>query len=433
MKHFWPHRLVGRLGFTIIGTHFILALIRWIRRSIIAIIKKKTRPRFILISETGLHRRFIKASRDNAVFFTHTRTEANFQSKNTEEHVKPPVPSGPCRERMTVKHWSCFRILGMGMTFDFALGLALIAGSLGSLIIVFNNYATYTESNGDEGDMRIYINSLYLVASSLINNFKFFPIFLLFGYLGYSVTLWRRFVEQGTLIQGRLHDVCILVGGAVIDPTDEKTRKSLYRIYRYITVAHFLCYSSLSESLSKKSLSDLMVHGLLLQNEVNILEQSGNKTRDTLCGWLSLEIQSGLRNNRLDTTANAPLINSIARFRGYMGQLHDFKDFSNPNIWASNMMLVVNTNIILLTLGMPWTLYIPSTTMYVPWITTLAVYVSCLSYLTTMEMIIRLENCFEGEDDIINIDAFIAGSEQTAFALLRVGFDDDKRVVTGSV
>ena len=38
-------------------------------------------------------------------------------------------------------------------------------------------------------------------------------------------------------------------------------------------------------------------------------------------------------------------------------------------------------------------------------------------------MIINLENCYEGEDDIINPDTFLAGSEQTAFALLRVSFD----------
>ena len=31
--------------------------------------------------------------------------------------------------------------------------------------------------------------------------YAFFPSFLLFGYLGYSVSLWRRFVEQGTFIQ----------------------------------------------------------------------------------------------------------------------------------------------------------------------------------------------------------------------------------------
>jgi hypothetical protein len=428
IRYFWPKIIIGRIGFMGFIIHILLSIFCWIKSAVWEVMHGSWPPKCNLMAETSLHRRFVDASTSNAVFFSHIRSEKNFLRSNTESHVRPPKASAPCRERMMVKNWSSFRVLGMSTTFDFSLGIALISGSLGSLIIVFHNYASYTELHGDGGNMRIYINGLKIVASILINNFKFFPVFLLFGYLGYSVTLWRRFVEQGTFIQGRLHDVCIIVGGSVIDPTDNDTRKLLYRIYRYLNVAHFLCYSNLNKHLSNKNLSDLINFGLLTQEEVTILEISCNKARDTVCGWLSLEIQEGLRNGKLDTTANAPLINSIARFRGYLGQLHDFFDFSNPNVWASNMMLVVNTNIVLLSLGLPWVLYIHSTTVYTPWITTFAVCISCLCYWTTIEMIIKLENCYEGEDDVINPDSFISGSEQTSFALLRVSFDDNERI-----
>jgi hypothetical protein len=43
-------------------------------------------------------------------------------------------------------------------------------------------------------------------------------------------------------------------------------------------------------------------------------------------------------------------------------------------------------------------------------------------------MIIKLENCYEGEDDVINPDSFISSSEQTSFALLRVSFDDYNKI-----
>lgn len=429
MRYLCPSKKLARLGITGFIIHLLLAISNWIHNAIKFIFRCSYPPKFSLITETRMHTNFIKASTSSFVFFSHIRTEKNFMRTNSEEHVRPPKALVPCRERMKVKHWSSFRILGMGAIFDYSLGLAFISGSLGSLIIVFYNYAEFTDSYGDNGNMRIYIDGLGVVASELINNFKFFPVFLLFGYLGYSVTLWRRFVEQGTLIQGRIHDICIMVGGAVIDPNDSDTRKILYRIYRYVTVAHFLCYSSLNKKLSEKKLIDLIEFGLLTSNEVSILKVANNKARDTLCGWISQEVQEGLRNGKLDTTANAPLIHSIARYRGYLGQLHDFFDFANPNIWASNMMLVVNTNIILLTLGLPWILYIKSTTVYVPWITTFAVCISCLCYWTTIEMIIRLENCYEGSEDVINPDTFISGSEQTAFALLRVRFDDTKRLL----
>ena len=428
LRYFFPTKIAGRIGISGFIIHIILAISLWIRNVIWSIMQRSYPPKFVLISETSQHRKFVEASTSKAVFFTHIRNETNFLRSNTELHVRPPNVPAPCRERMTVKHWSSFRVLGMGATVDFSLGLALISGSIGSLIIVFYNYADYTEINGDGGNMRIYLEGIGVVSSVLINNFKFFPVFLLFGYLSYSVTLWRRFVEQGTLIQGRLHDICIMIGGAVINPSDNDTRKFLYRIYRYVTVAHFLCYSSLNKSLSDKKLKDLVNFGLLTPNEVKILEVSHNKARDTLCAWLSSEVQEGLRNGRIDTTANAPLVHGIARFRGYMGALHDLFDFANPNSWASNMMLVVNTNIIIIALGLPWILYIQSTTMYVPWITIFAVFISCVCYWTIIDMIIKLESCYEGEEDVINTDAFIAGSEQTAFALLRVRFDDNKRL-----
>ena len=428
MRYLCPSKIVARIGITGFIIHLLLAISSWLYSAVISIMHCSYPKKFSLIIETRIHKAFVKASTNESVFFSHIRNEENFMCSNTELHIRPPKALAPCRERMTVKNWSPFRILGMGAIFDYSLGLAFIAGSLGSLIIVFYNYAAFTELNGDKGNMRIYIDGLGLVAAELINNFKFFPVFLLFGYLGYSVTLWRRFVEQGTLIQGRIHDICIMLGGAVINPDDISTRKILYRIYRYITVAHFLCYSSLNKNLSEKKIHDLIDFGLLTSNEILILKKASNKARDTICGWISQEVQEGLRNNIFDSTANAPLIHAIARYRGYLGQLHDFFDFANPNIWASNMMLVVNTNIILLTLGLPWILYIKSTTVYIPWITTFAVCISCLCYWTTIEMIIKLENCYEGEEDVINPDSFIAGSEQTAFALLRVRFDDKKRL-----
>ena len=422
-KHFCSNILISRLGITGFLIHLTFAVYEWLKNSVISLCNCRYPRKFRIKTETRMHNMFVKVSKEAAVFFSHIRSEENFLCSNSEKHTRPPSPTVHCRERMTVKNWSPFRVLGMGATFDFSIGLSLISGSLGSLIIIFYNYANYLEHMGDEGNMKIYIEGIRIVASELINNFKFFPVFLLFGYLGYSVTLWRRFVEQGTLIQGRLHDICIMVGGSIINPKNTDTRKLIYRIYRYVTVSHFLCYSSLNENLSNKKLENLIHFGLLTPEEVSILNVSDNKKRDTLCGWLSIEIQDGLRKGILDTTDNGPLIHSVARFRGYMGALHDLFDFSNPNIWASNMMLVVNTYIVILSLGLPWVLHIESTTIYVPWITILAVCISCLCYWTTTKMIINLENCYEGEDDIINPDTFLAGSEQTAFALLRVSFD----------
>jgi hypothetical protein len=47
---------------------------------------------------------------------------------------------------------------------------------------------------------------------------KFFPIFLLIGYLKWAVGRWGNFVELGYSIQGRIHDIGLLVSDMADPP-----------------------------------------------------------------------------------------------------------------------------------------------------------------------------------------------------------------------
>jgi len=61
-----------------------------------------------------------------------------------------------------------------------------------------------------------------------------------------------------------------------------------------------------------------------------------------------------------------------------------------------------------------------------------ATFLTVVCYWTTTCMIVEIETCYQGDNDVINPDAYIAGSEQTAFALLRVRLDDAARLGGGA-
>ena len=87
------------------------------------------------------------------------------------------------------------------------------------------------------------------MSKQILNAFAFFPVFLLFGFLTYVASLWRRFVEMGTFVQGKIHKTAILAGGAVVDPACEKTKARMWKLYRYLNVAHLLCYYDIAPHL----------------------------------------------------------------------------------------------------------------------------------------------------------------------------------------
>ena len=69
---------------------------------------------------------------------------------------------------------------------------------------------------------------------------QFFPIFLLIGFLNYYVNRWSLFMKLGYSIQGRMQDVGLLVGGGLTDVPE--ARKSAFKIYRLLNLAHMLTY-----------------------------------------------------------------------------------------------------------------------------------------------------------------------------------------------
>ena len=120
-------------------------------------------------------------------------------------------------------------------------------------------------------------------------DYDFYPVFLLVGYIGYVVERWRLFMRNCHETQAKIHDVALLCGGSILGSPTTKIRRKLYRIYRYLNLIHALTFKSVSPTLGPMDLEIDFVRTLRLLevDEADELLAMGNKQRDAVIGWLT--------------------------------------------------------------------------------------------------------------------------------------------------
>ena len=117
---------------------------------------------------------------------------------------------------------------------------------------------------------------------------KFFPIFLLIGYVGYAVQRHRNFQDCLQIIWGRYVEIAHHVGSAVQNPEDPEAQENLFQIYRYLTVALFFTFKGYNPWYKVVSFVDLYTMGLVTDSEIISLEGlSDSRVTSTLLAWVS--------------------------------------------------------------------------------------------------------------------------------------------------
>jgi hypothetical protein len=117
--------------------------------------------------------------------------------------------------------------------------------------------------------------------AEVLVGYRFFPAFLLLGLLSYIVERWRDFLTNCHTVQARFHDIGVAVGASIVDPSSLRVRKELYKLYRYMNVAHAKTYASVCAALPQSSRA-CIAQRLLTEEEVKILEPMENKSRRVL-------------------------------------------------------------------------------------------------------------------------------------------------------
>jgi len=168
--------------------------------------------------------------------------------------------------------------------------------------------------------------------------------------------------------------------------------------------------------------------GLLTPKELAILLPMKNKMRDTVCAWISSEIQQGIYSGILNPACQTTCLDNVCFLRAKMAAFHDQFNTNQPALYASLMVFVVDVLIFLLLLGAPVQLFVHGTSQCFQWWVVLGVMLITLPFLCTSTIIKLLQQPYhrdhvDDHGDVFNVDALMGSTEQCIFASLRSRFD----------
>jgi len=378
-------------------------------------------------------------------FVNTSRNEINFIRNNMDPCLDIPNPYGPEYDpKHTVgsfypitSFWesSLCQVKGLciikSSVIIGTLGIALMSSALSSLMWIIIHFEREC-SIADFELEKIWFKEISDGWERIINGYKFYPIFLISGYIAYMVARWRDFFVNCHTIQARIHDVALLTGSSPTFPVSHPVRQKLYKIYRYLNLVHALCYKSVSPTVGPLQIETDFVDrlGLLLPEEVEVLLPMDNKIRDTVVAWLSSDVLDLLHTEGVRSDYVLELAASIRELRSICARHHDLFVRDNPNMYLDVLSAVVNLWLFLVILGYPFSLAVYTPHGYrgllppsAQPITAIGVFVLVCSMRVALCFVTRLRNPFSWTADRIKVDSLMAGSDRTVFAFLRARFD----------
>jgi len=372
-------------------------------------------------------------------FLSHVRSFRNFTRSNVDANLcRPSNPFSPSRWTGVIDRRSIYRYV---MTTDAfipvfleALGIGLLSSSLGSLFYLLLNHEVYQDDDAAfragqalTSDTSI-ANMLAMTAVAtrdITSSFKFFPTFLLIGYVGYIVTRWQNYQSLGFGVQGRIHDIGVMVGGSLKQPEQPETQQFVFRIYRYLNLVHLLLYKTKNAWFSDLTSEDYVSLGLMTPEEAQILEPMDNMMRDCVVGWLSCEVQSAIEKGICERSMAVSCIDNVGYLRGKCASFHDMFETNHPNTWATLMQAVVDMLICIYVVGTALTAFNYEQGCFQPFCLIFTIFLS-LPFLCCSRIFRQLSNPYVGRHDTLSVDALMSSTEQSIFATLRSKFDHSK-------
>ena len=187
------------------------------------------------------------------VFFGHTRTLSNFVLPNMDSGLKTPPPPPAPIWNAGFSRSTLYRSLLLSNSLRTILlqdfGFGILMGSVGTMCNLCFRFEAYTQPGffvdtsllATHGKFSHFFLKTASAMSEATNQFKFFPSFLILGYLGYAIGRWRNFFICALTIQSHLHDIALGVGSAIVDPSDPRAHRAAFNVYRYLNLSHLLC------------------------------------------------------------------------------------------------------------------------------------------------------------------------------------------------
>lgn len=398
--------------------------------------------------ERKVHRDWAIANEKSAdlsgnIFCNHVRSEENFIQGNDDFNLRWP-PSSPMEieapyytRLVLLSYWSYPHFVDIVML---SFGWAIVSGGLGTLVAYF-----YQEFPAADGDLtavsyKKFIDLMKDHMGLLISDFKWLPTFMLTGHVTFFVQRWRQYIFAAWDAEGRLKDLGIIIGADVIDPSCPKARKLMFKFYRLMVLVMALQYRNMVAPLKDAAengclpmkLKDM---GLLTEEEELVLVPAGSRMRDTVLSWIAREVQVNTarpgKPGLLYGKMSFQFLDKLTALRGKLMYFHGNSFYPQPNVWSAMMKMMVDMYCMLMIVGYPVKMLVPldqsnMMTGLQP-LTTVAVFLMTLCFWGAESIAYALAAPFVATVDTFNIDALIAGTEQTLFASLRASFDDEAR------
>ena len=321
-----------------------------------------------------------------------------------------------------------------------ALTFALATGMVGALLAEVRA----TKENNKQVDPLLQVEDWYTswlskmqTVTVLIDDFKFLPTFFITYMIGQDVTRWLEWLRIMFRVQGRLHDVGLVVASSYRKVNDQRIgkqqRQMLFKWYRYLNAIHYLGYFKLAPSIGASGdevLQDLKTTGLLKDSECQQLQFASAKLRDTLVSWLGQLWHEELDRGWVQSTDNDVFMRKVCELRGILAQLSDMQDLRISQMVRVMMVVVTNILLGLALIGYPTKMY-EDTTECVQFWPLVASYLYFICYRGMLHVMFILDKGpFYAKGDCVNIDALLISTERFLFHVFRTSFtnpDKDTR------
>ncbi|CAE8602560.1 unnamed protein product [Polarella glacialis] len=190
-------------------------------------------------------------------------------------------PLGPCRPFASFFR-SRAQILvflvssSLTNTILFAFTSSFLAGAIGAILSEVRAVVAANQQYDPSWDNAAWYTNLLAQMQTvvlLVDDFKILPTFLIGFMINREVSRWLDWLRIMLSIQGRLHDLCLILASADSDVNHPehgmRHRRQLFRWYRYCNAIHYLAYFKLVPSLGTSPdaiLQDLHSVGLLVHH-----------------------------------------------------------------------------------------------------------------------------------------------------------------------
>jgi len=255
------------------------------------------------------------------------------------------------------------------------------------------------------------------------------------GHLAFYVQRWRQFIIAAWSVEGRLKDLGIIIGSDVKNSDDPASRSLMFKFYRYMVLSMALQYKAILPQLRDAGpnlLPKLEGRGLLLPKEMQVLEPQTTRMRDAVLSWIAIEVKDNgpSKAGLLLGNCEISVMDKLTALRAKMMYFHGNNFYPQPNIWAAFIRCLVDAYCTLVIFIYPITKFVPLTEAdyygfqpLVVW----SIYSMTICFWGALAMTKALSHPFKSRWDTFNIDALIAGTEQTLFTSLRASFDSSVR------